>query len=288
MNPSSFSVTCVNGHVVRIGIDDLADIFDTQLCPQCAAEISAIDPREVEVECTECGWEESNDWETAAIWLWRGCPRCESNTNTSGNIQIAGTHSHTVCEYENFSESADTEIYERTDRPDYWELIVHYTSKANFLSIMEEGLIEAKNTGYFGVPAVCLTEVPIKFSSEFKSHFGPYGIVFRKSDILRNSGGPAVYLPETIIKMQLSLGGFCTQIKPFINLVRITGMPKIAQASKKCDFLHEREWRFPKNLVFSNIEPFAVILPEGRASMKFQGSDGRKLINYAWKYKEIR
>ena len=287
MAENDYLIICKNGHERQVSIDELEEILDSEMCPECDAPIIDLKPSQLNVECIECGWEEQGDWRDIMPWLWLECPRCQSNTQTSGDIRLVGTSSHAIGEYQNFCEHADIKPYLRDGRDDYWELVVHYTSRDNFLEIMENQRIKARPTGYFGVPAVCLTDAPTKFSHEFKHRYGPFGVVFRKSDIIYGGGGPAVYLIDKLINEQMDSSGFAPLIQPFINVLRIPKTaPKTAKA-KRVDYLHDREWRYPSDLDFKNIEPVAIVLPDGIPADKFRGPNEKKLISIAWQYNEI-
>ncbi len=287
MAENDYLVICKNGHERQVPIDELEEILDSESCPECMAPIIELEPSEINIECVECGWEEQGDWRDIIPWLWLECPRCHKNTQTSGDIRLVGSSSHAVGEYQNFCEHADIKPYIRDGRDDYWELVVHYTSRDNFLEIMEKQKIKAKPTGYFRASAVCLTDAPAKFGHEFKHRYGPFGIVFRKSDIISGGGGPAVYLNDNLINEQKESFGFAPSIKPFINVIRIPKTAPKNATAKRVDYLHDREWRYPLDLDLKKIEPVAIVLPDGMPADKFRGQDGKKLISIAWRYREL-
>ena len=152
---------------------------------------------------------------------------------------------------------------------------------------MENQKIKAMPTGYFGAPAVCLTDAPSKFGHEFKHRYGPFGIAFRKRDIISGGGGPSVYLLDKVIKKQNESCGFVPSLLPFLNVLRIPATAPKHIKAKRVDYLHDREWRFPGDIDFEHIEPIGIILPEGIPAEKFRGPDGEKLISIAWRYNEI-
>ena len=288
MSNNDYLIICENGHERQVSVDELEETLDSETCPvkDCDAPIVELEPPEVQVECTECGWDEQCDWKDAMTWLWAECPRCQSNTQTSGDIRIVGSHSHAVGEYQNFCERADIKSFLRNERDDYWELIIHYTSRNNFLEIVESQKIKAMPTGYFDAPAVCLTDAPVKFGHEFKHRYGPFGIAFRKKDIISNGGVPAVYLIDRVIEEQKGIG-FAPSILPFLNVSRIPETAPGHLKTKRVDYLHDRKWRYPGDIDFNYIEPVGIVLPDGIPSHKFSGPNGKKLINIAWKYHEI-
>jgi hypothetical protein len=289
MDDRRFTVTCCSGHRKSLTIDELEEVLDPNTCPieGCKSAVVSCDPAEIEVECIDCGWEDRCDWQNVVGGLWGSCPRCSSNTGTSGDIRIVGTHSHAVGEYQNFCDGVPVDEYFRGKREDYWAIVVHYTRRQDFLGIMRDKKIRAAPTGYFKAPAVCMTELPPRFCKDLKSHFGPYGVAFKKDDVIKNAGGPAAYLLDAVIKAQEEACGFDSCLRPFVNVLRIPETAPTQSKAKRVDFVHEREWRVPGDLVFSEVPPIAVILPEGNACEKFYGPDGGELLTIAWKYGEI-
>lgn len=287
MDEKEYLVTCKAGHKQKMSADEISEVIEYPHCQKrnCDAEIIDVEPKEIKLECVECGWEESSLWNEA--YYWEECPRCRSNTDTCGDIQVVGTRSHSVKEYLNFAPHTDSRPYIRKDRPDYWEVVIHYTSEDYFLKIMKEQKIKASSTGYFGLPAVCLTEAPIKFNKEFKKRYGEYGIAFKKSDIIRSGGGPAVYLIDSVISSQNTNHGFDDSLKPFVNVIRIPTTAPIHKSQKRVDYLHDREWRYPSDIDFTAVPPIGLIIPRNSAKRIFYGPDGDKLVSLAWDIKEI-
>lgn len=285
----SYQVSCPNGHSKTVDIDELAELLEDQNCFQdgCSEPLSKVDPEELSVECTDCGWQEHCDWRTATGWLWSDCPRCISNTETEGHIRIVGTLAHAVGEYESFAPKVKVDNFRREDRPDYWELVAHYTRRDAFISILKNKKIEARNTGYFHVPSVCFTDVPVEFNTETKRTYGEYGLVFRKSDIITAGGGPVIYLSDQLIQSQKPLG-FADAMKPFVNLVRLPATAPSGVKARRVNFLHDREWRFPSDLKLDSVVPVGLILPSrAKEKGRFRGPDGRYMIESAWEYGEI-
>jgi hypothetical protein len=112
-----------------------------------------------------------------------------------------------------------------------------------------------------------------------KAH-GEYGFVFRKSDLMKIGGNPALYMRKPLIVAK----SFAPEVKPFVNLLRI---PKIEPSQPRYDFLHEREWRVPTDIVLKSTLPFGVILPAAPRSLRFRGKDGDTLLEMAGKYGEL-
>ncbi len=270
-------------------IDELADVLESGQCSRdrCNSPIASVAPDGFTVGCVECPWEESCGWFDAMGWLSADCPNCRSGAETSGDIRLVGTRSYEVKQYRNYAPDVDLQPFARPDRPDYWEVLVHYTKQPNFLAIMRSERITALATGYFNVPAVCLTEAPVRFSAEFKKRYGPFGIAFKKSDVLRAGGAPAVYLPDSVLTAQYGLG-FSVELKPFINVLRIPSTAPAGAIAKRVDYLHDREWRLPKDLAFSAVPPIGIIFPDEDAARGFHGPGGDELIRIGWKYGEVR
>lgn len=291
MDDAQFTVTCQSDHKKGLTIDGLEEVLGSETCPinGCESAIVSCDPGELEVECVDCGWDDKWGWKDALGGLWGSCcPRCSRNTETCGDIRIVGTHSHAVGEYQNFCSGVPINEYFRKRREDYWGVVVHYTRKGEFLEIMRAKKIGAAPTGYYNIPAVCMTELPPRFCSDLKSHFGPYGVAFKKDDVIKNGGGPASYLLDAVIKAQEGAGGFHNSLRPFVNVLRIPQTAPTQSKAQRVNFVHEREWRFPRDLLFSEVPPLAVILPEGSASEKFYEPDGGGLLTIVCKYGEIR
>ena len=292
MDGDTYRTICESGHEVELDLDALAEVLEDQRCPEdgCDAEITSIEPEDVCVECVHCGgWEETCNWRDAAVWLYASeCPRCRSNTETAGDIRLVGTHGHSVAIYTGFGPYLMSKEFLRKERPDYWELVTHFTSRKGFLAITETETIVAAPTGYFRVPAVCLTDAPVSCGAEFRRRYGDFGITFRKSDLLRAGGGPALYMSDRYVQAQTRHGGFSEDVKPFVNVLRIPSTAPSRKQAKKVDYLHDREWRFPGDLGFSTVSPVAVVLPEGTDAIRFAGRDGRTLLDIVWRYKEFR
>ncbi len=147
----------------------------------------------------------------------------------------------------------------RPTRADYWEYLIHFCTPKQFESILKDRAIYAAKTGYFKAPAVCLTDAPVAFTKELEERHGSCGFVFRKARVLKEGGGPAVYLSPAVLEAQKRALGFSEELKPFVNIVR---PPKMAgKFLTSYDWLHEREWRLAKDIEFDEMEPEAVVLP---------------------------
>jgi hypothetical protein len=84
-----YLISCSKGHKARVAVDDLEEWLDAECCQEagCDGEIVDVEPNDISVECVNCGWEDTSPWNEAIGWLWIDCPRCASNTETSGDIR---------------------------------------------------------------------------------------------------------------------------------------------------------------------------------------------------------
>lgn len=286
MNQQTYKITCQNKHNVTVTLSELEEILDYNSCPKCTASLTQVDPPELEVECPACTWQETNDWESIIGWFLVGCPRCDKNELKS-YVHLKGSFYFETELYENVFEKVDTQKFKLNNRPDYWEIVTHFCSRDEIISILSSNVIRAYNTGYYSKKAICLTETPIAFSDEIRKKHGDYGISFRKKTILKNGGQPIIHLTDELIKVQEQNGGFSDEIKAFIQLLRIPSTSPPHKRAKKVDFLHEREWRIAKTIDLNQIKPIGLILPKGSASLKFSGNNWDSLIEKAFQYGEI-
>lgn len=206
------------------------------------------------------------------------------------------------------------------DRDDLSRFLVHLTrdgndgdAEANLLDILRSGRIEARNAhclfqhmlhdftpklrGRFRT--VCLTEVPFTqlrhLAEEIPGRsirLKPYGLVFRKSALLKRGASPAIYINAkgtvlrdyllTEFKRHFGTNKRYDQLKQkFPNeadaIIHYYSLVNVI--SDKYDFTWEREWRFPGNLAFGMSEVFAVIAPQPKA---FRSECRRKLPLLLW------
>lgn len=276
-----YQVECKSKHELELSTSELEEVLEWGNCPGCGADIESVVPEEIEVKCAVCTWQETNDWEAVMQSLWSGCPRCKSR------LHIAGSFYEQVAIYDEYARKNKASKYLKGKRPDYWEIVIHFCKKAELASILASQHINANPTGCFKVPAVCLTEVPLVYSGPIRKIHGNCGIAFRKSEVLKYGGQPAVYLVDVLIKAQNMHGGFCCSIKPFINILRIPSIAPSSTVVTKIDFLHEREWRVPKDIDLNVLHPLGLIFPEGKSTEKFSGPNADTLIHYAYKYGEL-
>lgn len=278
------SIKCKGGDIIDLSLTEFEDVLDSGRCPDCGEAIVTVVPDTFEVECVNCTWSEENDWTAISAWLDQGCPRCGPALEIYSPLHIVGSFYHKVAVYDEYGNIIRAKTFERSARPDYWEVVIHFCKRQEFLSILKNGKIKACPTGYFYKPAVCFTETPLIHCGEIRNVHGPYGIAFRKSEIIKHGGNPALYLQDTLIQAQEQNGEFCDEIKPFINLLRIPATAPRNRKQKRVDFLHEREWRLASAVELDKVKPLGLVFPEGK---KFTGPYGKDLLDYAYKYDEI-
>lgn len=278
---NEYLVNCENGHELSLSLSDIEEILENELCPECEGKIESIEPDDFSVECLSCMWENFVDWEAAGSHLVLGCPRC------SGTVYLVGSFAYEIALNEPELKEYTYSLTTRKGRPDYWYFLTHFCKRDEFVKILDGNIIQAKQTGYFNVPAVCFTHVPLSFTKEIRKRQGEYGIVFREKDIYGYGGQPAIYIRENLLIIQNSLQGFSDYLKPFINLIRT---PEINSDGEKkiYNFYHEREWRVPKDVDLNILQPLGLIYPEGDNYLKYSGPSWDKLIKYASKFGQIR
>ena len=93
--------------------------------------------------------------------------------------------------------------------------------------------------------AVCFTECVWQALVRHTDVYSCYGLVFKKTLIFKNGGGPALYIRGDILNRIRSrlphyLGVFVAPFDPV----------GISSNGVRLDYLHEREWRLPGSLEF--------------------------------------
>lgn len=280
-------VECKAKHITKLSLAEFEEVLECGGCPKCGADLADVDPGTFEVECINCTWSEENDWHTISAWLDQGCPRCGPELEQYSPLHIVGSFYHKIAHYDEYARKIPATKLQRATRPDYWEIVIHFCKLVEFVSILKNGTINANPTGYYGVPAVCFTETPLILCGEIRRTHGDYGIAFRKSEVIKHGGNPALYLQDDLIKSQSRHGGFADEVKPFVNLLRIPATAPPFKRKKKVDFLHEREWRMPGHVSLNAVLPVGLVFPHISTSQKFMGAYGDNLIEYAYKYDEI-
>lgn len=281
----TYDLECPRGHHFTLDATELEEYIedDSLHCKKCARIVELCE--EVSLECYVCsGVYPVSSLEEARLAEGTPCGHCHDLGGFTFYFMVPGSWPFQLAEYDWSRNPANPKQLRRVGRDDYWEGVVHYCTRKQFVSIFEEQKIRACRTGYFNEPAVCMTETPMEFSSELKVVHGEYGFVFKKSRIIAAGGNPAIYMVPELIRAQARAGGFDLTVKPFINLIRLKALHS---GKNHYDFLHEREWRVPKDIDLQKVPPFAIIIPGETTHEKFKGSDREALLAAAMRYQEL-
>jgi hypothetical protein len=246
-------------------------------CNSCGTEMSV---EGVTLECHICGAEiEFDSLSQISLLCDERCPYCAGNPTWDADflsVVVAGSWAAEYAVYDWTANRQQTSCLERSGRTDYWEGLVHFCTASEFISIYESRCIKAASTGLYchrnpsQTKAICLTETTQPNWGELQSSHGEYGFVFRKRDIIGLGGAPAIYLPQSVIEEMKAKGETIPPtLWPYLNMLRL---PSLSPGTKY-DFLHEREWRVPKDISFDVLRPFAVTFPKRRPRI-----DGEELI----------
>jgi len=261
-----YEIRCDRGHSRQLNATELESLIHSGEfeCDKCELAMNLTD--HVTLECYTCHDElRVTSLAEASSWIaWEGCNHC--GEYRFGGFHVRGSFQEAIAMYHWARNGQDAKPLLRVGRSDYWEGLIHFCDADEFAAIYEERTINAAKTGYFDLPAVCLTEATIGNWEELRERHGHFAYIFRKRDIIAAGGAPALYIPEHLIKAQASHGGFAESIKPFVNLLRI---PSVTPQRSKHDFLHEREWRVASSITFEHLTPFAVLLGKIRAQMNW-------------------
>lgn len=280
-----YDLECSDGHRFSVDATELEEYIedDSLHCKTCGKDVELCE--ELSLECYVCaGTYPVTSMEEARDAAESPCAHCLDLGGGNIYFGVSGSWSFRIAEYEWSRDPANPKHLKRVGREDYWEGVIHFCTRANFVSIFSERRIRASGTGYFGLPAVCLTDTPVDFSAEIKANYGEYGFVFKKSEIIAAGGNPAIYMKPELIEAQRLAGGFAPAMKPFINLVRLKS---IHTTKTHYDYLHDREWRVPGDIDLSQVQPFAIIIPGETTHEKFSGSDRDTLLSAAMTYQEL-
>jgi len=194
-------ITCENSHRLFPSTDELEEILEMTSCPLCWGEIGSINPPTVEIGCPICNWTDSVNLDDAICWLHEGCPNCEKIEEEHSKVYLLGSSRFNLSgmqAYRSFSVKDVTSLT-KNGRTDYWEILIHFCQIDELISILDQRKILASTTGYYKLPAVCLTETPIEFAKDIRKIHGEFGVAFRKGDIIRNGGMPALYIIESLL-----------------------------------------------------------------------------------------
>ncbi len=286
----TYSCTCENGHTLALTATELEAVLeDPELsCERCGDPLELDD--DITLVCQVCSEEfTAQTIEDAHGIIDCGCGSCE-HRGLSGSIHVPGSRFYDIAAYEWHRDGRSAKKLRRPGRKDYWEGLIHFCQRSEFVSIFGERKIKGAPTGFYvhtkssKAAAVCLTETPINECGELVKTHGKYGYVFRKKDIIGINGAPAIYLTEELIRLQERAGGFSSRLIPFINLLRI---PSAHPGKTKIDYLHEREWRVGADIDLRVTVPFGVIIPGRSGYDKFRGPRWRTLLRAASRYEEL-
>jgi hypothetical protein len=268
-----YEVSCENGHSQELTATELERLIRSgeYECPNCEKTLTLTS--DLDLECYICA-DVSNvsDLGEASNTMESRCMACEQHGLGECSIHVRDSWEYFEAEYYWRLNGLDEKPLQRKGRTDYWEAVIHFCEVDEFVSSYKQRKIGAGVTGYFRVPAVCLTEAPAGNWKDLQRRHGSFGYVFLKRDLIAAGGGPAVYLSEMLIDAQEKAGGFSNELKPFVNLLRISSTPD----KRKHDFLHEREWRLPRDLSFNRItsgtaktvQPYAIVVGDYNAGTK--------------------
>jgi hypothetical protein len=241
-------------------------------CKSCKKQLSV---EGAVVKCYLCDSEaEYFDLSHLPLVMDERCAACAGHPSWDADfytLVIAGSWTEEFMIYDWTRNGKQIADLERTGRTDYWEGLVHFCGASEFISIYKDRRIRASSTGYYKKAhpeksrAVCLTEAVQSNWNELKSRFGEYGFVFRKRKIVELGGAPAIYLPQSVLD-EMKSGGerIPPTMWPYLNKLQ----PPSTSSGTKHDFLHEREWRVPKDIDFRRVRPYAVIFPKRRPGIE--------------------
>jgi hypothetical protein len=256
-------------------------------CDSCGEEMSVAGHR---IECYICDMEfEGYSLSQIPSLLEERCASCAGREEWDADfysIRIAGSWSSEYDIYDWSARRKRVENLERRGRTDYWEGLVHFCSAEEFVSIYRERRMRASSTGLYGKKypdrskAVCLTETTVPNWEELKAIHGEYGFVFRKKDIIHLKGAPAIYLPRTVIDDMRGRGERVPEtLWPYLTKLEV---PSKA-SNRKHDFLHEREWRVPHDILFNEALPYAVTFSKRRPYIE----DEELILQAAREFQEL-
>lgn len=280
MSTPSIELTCKNDHRFLLSPTALDDrIRDEKIaCTKCKADLAFWRP--FDLECHVC------DNVYAVVTLKEACMLSDEGCNPCsdrgfGHIPFCVPDSwrYWWLIYRWTRDGRSKEDISRKMRNDYWEAVAHFCNAKEFISIFDDRRIIASSTGYFGADAVCLTEAPASDWAEIAEHQGGFGYVFRKRDVKKIGGQPVIHMLDDYIDAQKKIG-FAEEIKPFVQLIRLA---KNTKGRRKCDFLHEREWRTPIDIDLDVVKPFAVVIPQWRPKVK----GWERIIEAAQEFEEL-
>lgn len=262
-----FHGECPAGHRTTFDVDELEDAwFEPQNleCAECDGPVVDLSPEEALAECPFC--RECFTMELGIIGV--GVHICLGGVETTAYRAVGGSNFLRNL-VDDFYEIDDTSRLVRERRDDFWNIVTHFTTAANFVAILRDGCLEARPTGFYGAArrpkairrqaaAVCLTETPHQFGAhmELRGDEQSFGFAFEKQDLQPLGLGPALNLSRRLIDHQRTTArdsglvfGWNPRLLPFINVIE----PGVF------DFVHEREWRCPADIDLRIYRPYLVL-----------------------------
>jgi|GEM_PF-1575597 len=245
-------------------------------CESCGEELSVSG---LKLKCYLCDADiDYMSLADALHWIQERCPYCAGHKTWNVDfytITVADSWQEAYSIYDWTADGRSDAPLKRKDRTDYWEGLVHFCTAEEFILIYKERVIRAASTGLYGkrnpkaTKAVCLSETTQPNWQELKDTHGEYGFVFRKKDIIAVDGTPAIYLTQAMIDGLKEKGqSVPMNLWPYLTKLKI---PSVSPG-KKHDFLHEREWRVPQDIVFDDVAPYAVTFPKNRPEIEGEGA----------------
>ncbi|QDT55486.1 hypothetical protein Pan44_35300 [Caulifigura coniformis] len=288
----SIELTCENddcGHEYSVSVSpsDLQQRLEEQdiNCPHCGEQLSGSGT----LECYVCtNTQDFHDLTEAGYAIEEKCPACAGHPQWEGDVnfytmRVAGSWYSEMRSYEWALEQKLTDELEREGRTDYWEAVIHFCKAEEFVAIYRDRTIRAASTGLYkkrnpdDSKAVCLTEATVPNWDELKATHGHYGYVFQKRELIAISGAPAIYLPESVIAQMKQTGERIPKtLWPYLNKLSL-------KPGQKFDYLHEREWRVPRDIKLDDVKPFGVVFPHVRPGVE----DETLIIQAAREFGEV-
>lgn len=237
-------------------------------CPDCGSDLSLED--ELGLVCYICDNPvDASSLEEAACYIDDECGYCSHNEWYECSLRVEGSHRYWKSTYEWAGKHVDTGPLKRLNREDYWEGLIHFCTKEEFCSILNDRTIHANPTGLCKLPVVCLSEATSSGWPELQKRHGECGFLFRKRDIILAGGGPILNVTQWMLRAQKGSNGFAPEIRPFLQLLRLPSAPS---KNDKFDYLHEREWRLPKDINLGQIELLGVIVSEPMTTEMYEAA----------------
>jgi hypothetical protein len=278
-----YAVTCPNGHRTRMDPTELQSFLEEgdSACTTCGKPLRLDCHLSLFCQICDQPWD-VHTLQEAITAADDTCRHCEEFADDA-YFYVPGSHHENIAQYQWTTDGADASALAREGRQDYWEGLIHFCNREQFVSIFKFGRILASPTGYFHLPAVCLTETPASQCAELKMAHGDYGYVFRKGQLILEGANPALYVQASLLRVIRDTTATAS-IRPFVNLLRTR---QTDPDGKQYDFLHEREWRVPSDIDLEKTKPLGVVLPAG-GRQKFHGKDGETILAAARVFGELR